>query len=516
MSTISGNLVHAMEQGEPVETGEVNEVEETKELSTDTLMPLSEASAGNDGIQPLADAQTEAKYEINEDNFPDEGVRQWITNNLSSWDKDKDNKLSQTELNAITSFNPTAEAVKSKLTDLQGLEKFQKITTVSLSSVPNLTSLEGLKTMTGVTSVSITNATKLTSVEGLKDLSNLTTVNLQGATALKDVTAVLSNKDQLTTLNIAKTGVAGEVNVSGLPNLATLTAWRCQATGLTFGTSNTKLNNISMSDTTTLKELNGVEHLTYKDGDGITLNIKNTAVPALKISNGQKFASINIEANSTFKRLEIEDGAEVKVLNMNGASGVTSIDLPASSLNMTTLNLNGATALESISNLENQLGTLTSLTLNGVKLTDAPEELDFSSNNTITSINLSNMPSTTVKLPSGNNLTSLTLNNVKAENLDLSNKTTLTTISLANTGEAEVKLPTSGSTLTSLTLNNVKTSDELDLQTYTALTSLALTNVDVKLKGDLSSYRGTSLTLNNVDVESINLEGNTTNNFRYE
>ena len=489
MSTISGNLVHAMEQGEPVETGEVNEVE-------------------SNGIQPLADdstteAQTQAPYDINEVNFPDEGVRQWINNNINRWDSANNGKLTATAISKATNFNPDNANVLSKLSDLRGLEKFTNITQVSLNNATNLTSLDGLSTMTGITSVSITNATKLTSVEGLKDLSNLTTVNLQGATALKDVTAVLSNKDQLTTLNIAKTGVAGTVDVSGLPNLATLTAWRSQVTGFTFGASNTKLNNISILDITTLKELNGVEHLTCTDGDGITLDIKNTAIPELTIKSNQKFASINIEANSTFKRLEIEDGATVKVLNMNGASGVTSIDLPASSLNMTTLNLNGATALESISNLENQLGTLTSLTLNGTKLTDAPEVLDFSSNSTITSINLSNMPSTTVKLPSGDTLTSLTLNNVKAESLDLENKAALTTISLANTGEAEVKLPT---TVRNLTLDNVKLEGGLDLKNYTSLTAITLKNIEGgELTSLPSSFTGNTLTLENVMTKDLDL-----------
>ena len=177
MSTISGNLVHAMEQGEPVETGEVNEVESS-------------------GIQVLADAQEEAKYEINETNFPDEGIRQWIANNLSSWDKDSDGKLSQTELNNITTFNPTADAVKSKLTDLQGLEKFQKITTVNLSSVPNLTSLEGLSTMTGVTSVTINGAAQLSSLDGLSNLNSLVTVDLNNIAKVTSIDPVL-NKSSL-------------------------------------------------------------------------------------------------------------------------------------------------------------------------------------------------------------------------------------------------------------------------------------------------------------------------------
>lgn len=466
MSTISGNLVHAMEQGEPVETGEVNEVEETKELSTDTLMPLSEASAGNDGIQPLADTQEEEKYEINETNFPDEGIRQWITNNLSSWDKDKDNKLSQTELNAITTFNPTAEAVKSKLTDLQGLEKFQKITTVSLSSVPNLTSLEGLSTMTGITSVTINGAAQLSSLEGLSNLNSLVTVDLNNIAKVTSIDPVL-NKSSLQKLIFTNSGVEGEIDLSNLPALKEAAGFKSKITGLKFGANNDKLYLIRMADIPTLTKVEGVENLTCQEDNGVDLRLNNTGITSLEVTGGY-FEQIQMTGAGSLTNVSIGDGVSaVKTLNLSNSTKVTSVSLPSSGKSMGTLNLSGATGITSITNLDKQLGTLTTLYIDGKSLTGTTA-------------------------------------------LDLSSNSALTTLSLANLPETEVKLPTSGSTLTSLTLNNVKTSDELDLANYTALTSLALTNVDVKLKGDLSSYTGTSLTLNNVDVETINLDGNTT------
>ena len=151
MSTISGNLVHAMEQGEPVETGEVNEVEETKELSTDTLMPLSEASDGTDVTEELPQRNEQNEILINETNFPDAGVLQWIKNNQRTIDKDSNGALSDAELSAERTFNPDNTNVLNNLTNLKGLEYFTGVKVVSLfnndKAAPNLTSLEGLKNM---------------------------------------------------------------------------------------------------------------------------------------------------------------------------------------------------------------------------------------------------------------------------------------------------------------------------------------------------------------------------------
>ena len=487
MTTISGNLVHAMEQGEPVETGEVNEVESS-------------------GIQVLADAQEEAKYEINETNFPDEGIRQWIANNLSSWDKDSDGKLSQTELNNITTFNPTADAVKSKLTDLQGLEKFQKITTVNLSSVPNLTSLEGLSTMTGVTSVTINGAAQLSSLDGLSNLNSLVTVDLNNIAKVTSIDPVL-NKSSLQKLIFTNSGVEGEIDLSNLPALKEAAGFKSKITGLKFGSGNTNLYLIRMADIPTLTKVEGVENLTCQEDNGVDLRLNNTGITSLEVTGGY-FEQIQMTGAGSLTNVSIGDGVNaVKTLNLSNSTKVTSVSLPSSGKSMGTLNLSGATGITSITNLDKHLGALTTLYIDGTSLTGTTA-LDLSSNSTLTTLGLSNLENTTVKLPtSGTTLTSLTLNNVKAENLDLSTKTALTTISLANIGEAKVKLPT---TVRNLTLDNVKLDGGLDLQNYTSLTAITLKNIE---EGELtslpSSFTGTTLTLNNV-MTDLDLTSNNT------
>ncbi|WP_102268015.1 hypothetical protein [Massilicoli timonensis] len=446
MSTISGNLVHAMEQGEPVETGEVNEVESS-------------------GIQVLADAQEEAKYEINETNFPDEGIRQWIANNLSSWDKDSDGKLSQTELNNITTFNPTADAVKSKLTDLQGLEKFQKITTVNLSSVPNLTSLEGLSTMTGVTSVTINGAAQLSSLDGLSNLNSLVTVDLNNIAKVTSIDPVL-NKSSLQKLIFTNSGVEGEIDLSNLPALKEAAGFKSKITGLKFGSGNTNLYLIRMADIPTLTKVEGVENLTCTDDNGVDLRLNNTGITSLEVTGGY-FEQIQMTGAGSLTNVSIGDGVSaIKTLNLSNSTKVTSVSLPSSGKSMGTLNLSGATGITSITNLDKHLGALTTLYIDGTSLTGTPT-------------------------------------------LDLSSNSTLTTLSLANLPETEVKLPTSGTTLTSLTLNNVKLESDLNLDAYTALTSLSLANLDTKLTTLPSGFTGNTLTLNNVNTD-LDLTSNTT------
>ena len=186
-------------------------------------------------IMPLTALASDV--EINETNFPDETFRNWV---IKYCDTNKDNSLSETEINAVTAVYCN----RMNITGLDGIEYFTKITALDCA-YNNITSIDVSKN-TALTRIdcSDNNITSLTVGSGNTKLTylscsnnNLTSLDVSTCTALSSLYCYNNN---LTTLTIGEKKSLSALNFDN-NNLTSLDLSKDTVTSITG--SQTDCNN---------------------------------------------------------------------------------------------------------------------------------------------------------------------------------------------------------------------------------------------------------------------------------
>lgn len=272
----------------------------------------------------------------------------------------------------------------NKLTSLNGLQYFQNITSLKLSSNQNLAGnidLTKCKQLTGQILIQSCPLVQSINVTGL-DIKQLTARSLNG---LEQVTINGNNKLSSVTLN--NNGELKSVDVSNLPALETLaTFYSGKIT--TINTSNSpNLKAINATSNNSLTNIAGIE-------DNILLEVFKapfTKLKKLDFTHYTKLKEVNIVSSSV---------EEIKGLADAGA-------------NLTTLQL----AQTHISSLDvSQNPNLTSIDLYAVHELTA---LDVTHNPKLTSLRAPFTSITELKLTNNPELTSLTISHCKLKKLDI-------------------------------------------------------------------------------------------------
>ncbi len=495
-----------------------------------------------------ADEEAEATtVAINAKNFPDKVFREEVAKK----DYDKDNKLSEKELERVTylsfyTWSDTDEKVKS----LKGIEFFTELTNltvygqdISALDLSKNTKLEklslnkckSLKTLNLTKNTAITNldcdecALTTLTLKGLKSLErlscydnkNLSKLDLSTNTALKKLniakckfsTISLAKNTKLeeltaydnvlTKLDLSKQTLLKKLDVDRNKDLTTLNIVKCTKLE-ELHCSNCKLTALDVSKATLLKELscreNQLTKLVVTNCKNLTeLDCRNNLLTALDISKCTKLEYLNCSENA------------IKALNFSAHTALQG--LVCNDNKLTALNLSKCTSLKTVNADSNKV--LATVTLP----TKAPnlERLDFYDNK-ISKINLSGCTNLQGIVLGSNQLTSLTLPKSsvletvycydnKLTSLNTSGATNLKSLMAGQNKLTKVDV-SKNAKLERLELYSNKLTS-LDVSKNTALKSLSvennsLTKIDVSKNTALTSLY---VTLNK--LTSINVSKNT-------
>lgn len=272
----------------------------------------------------------------------------------------------------------------NKLTSLNGLQYFQNITSLKLSSNQNLAGnidLTKCKQLTGQILIQSCPLVQSINVTGL-DIKQLTARSLNG---LEQVTINENNKLSSVTLN--NNGELKSVDVSNLPALETLA---------TFYSG--KITTINTSNSPNLKAINATSNSNLTNIAGIEDNIllENFTAPYTKL-----------------KKLDFTHYTKLKEVNIMSSSVEEIKGLADAGANLTTLQL----AQTHISSLDvSQNPNLTSIDLYSVQELTA---LDVTHNPKLTSLRAPFTSITELKLTNNPELVTLKVSHCKLKKLDI-------------------------------------------------------------------------------------------------
>ena len=376
---------------------------------------------------------------INEDNFPDENFRSYVSR--KTIDKDENGILSKSELEAVTVIGVQRE----EISNLKGIEYFtelkklycleNKLTELDVKSNTKLTYLECNKNQ--LTNLDLSKNTELTYINCSKnqltalDLSNntkltyincsenqLTTLNLGNNTNL---ITLYCHHNQLTALDLSKSTRLGALycNNNQLTNLAltntvNLTTIQC---------SNNQLTNLALTNTTSLKFLD------CQQNQLTTLALTNTTSLITLYCQQNQLTALNLTNNTNLEDLYCDQN-QLTTLDLSKNTNLKLVDCDQNQL--TTLDLSHNIKLEAFSCDKNQLSELDLTNNTNLEELDCGQNklttLDLSKNTELTSIHCSQNKLTTLDLKNNTKLKTLYCAQNQLTDLDLSNNTELTYI----------------------------------------------------------------------------------------
>jgi len=367
------------------------------------------------GIGPVAVAAT-GDVDINS-TFTDENFRSYVSSNF---DTDKDGKLSEEEIDAVTSLNVSISTYSKKISSLAGVDVFTSLEYLNCSGQAigslDVADLENLKSI-NASSDQLTTFTLPKKAEQLAsvDLSynQITDITFQTTYAALKTLSVYGN--QLTSIDLSKLPALVKLNV-GYNALSVLDLSKNTNLEVLYCQSMTKLQKLDVSS-------NSVDHtkLSYVDCSHM-------------LSGGQgAINELDITGDTGLKTL-IADDNSISVLNMDGATSlqtlsvagnkIKSIDVSKES-SLETLNLsnNSIQSVDVSKNAVLKYLNLGSMLLSTIDVTKNPllETLDLSSNQ-IMEIDVSKNTA----------LTAMDLSDNRLQSIDVKNNTGLTTLKLDN------------------------------------------------------------------------------------
>ncbi|MDE6195789.1 MAG: hypothetical protein K2F55_02875, partial [Erysipelotrichaceae bacterium] len=286
----------------------------------------------------------------NTKNFPDGEFRAYVS---SSFDKDQDDILSSTEVDAITDISVPGI---TNLKNLKGMEYFKNVTRIDASN----TSLEeiDISKNTALTSISVGN-TPLEEIDVSKntalltlycyDMPNLTKINVQGASALQNLQCYnnpklkgldVSGNSDLRNLWIKDSSYTGTnllwLKMGAHPNLSSSSSYYKNATStITIGEVAETFN---LKDISSEIELDRITNITGADIDlttGVVSNYQDfdrTQLITYTYRSGtiQSNSAVSLTVQLSIETQALPQGQEIVVAQgkeANPADGIANKDL---------------------------------------------------------------------------------------------------------------------------------------------------------------------------------------------
>ena len=312
-----------------------------------------------------------ADVAINKTNFPDAV----FLNYVKQFDKNKDNKLSDAEIKAVTDIDITSYKYSNKnVSDLTGIKFFTALQSLTTSEIK----LGTLDVSQNANLARVTcNGCSLTKLnlgtaKNLQSLScndnELETINLSNASKL----ILLScTNNKIKAVNISNSRILkilvtdnNEFTSIKLPPSKSLELFSCR---------NNKITSLDVSANT------GLKYFLCENNELSALDLsKNTALEMVSCYNN-KLETVNLNGASNLKNLYCYNN-KLDSIDVSGCQALE--DFSCSNNNISSLNLNGASNLKTLFCYNNKLD---SVDISGCQALE-----DFScSNNNISSLNLS-------------------------------------------------------------------------------------------------------------------------------
>lgn len=321
------------------------------------------------GIGPVAAAAT-GDVDINS-TFTDANFRSYVSSNF---DTNKDGKLSEEEIDAVTSIN--VSQAYPQINNMNGVDVFTSLTSLNCSKqsikVLDITNLEKL------VNVDASN-NQLTEFKFPKNADNLVYVDISN-NYIKNV-VTYNDYPSLTGFNTASNNLEA-LDLSYMKNLTALNVSGNAIKTLDFS-KNTKLESVFCQNMTGLEKLdlatkNGVDHTALREVE----------------------CTFSANAQGTIGEIDVSGDTALESLQANNNS-------------VSVLNIEGATAIRTLTMAGNKL--------NDIDVTRLPqlETLDLSSNNL-----------SKVDVSKNTRLKTLTLTNIGLADIDVTANTALETLDL--------------------------------------------------------------------------------------
>ncbi|WP_416327735.1 MBG domain-containing protein [[Eubacterium] hominis] len=296
--------------------------------------------------------------EINEQNFPDEGFRDWLKEQRYG----KDGIITQEEIANITRIDVTGEETISNLT---GIANFTKLKELFCSNNENLKTLnvKGVSALvsldcsgTSISNLDVSSNTALTTLL-CKNNEDLKTLNVKGASAL---TTLYCDSTNINSLDVSSNTALTNLYCNDNENLKTLNVKGASVLEL-LNCSGTSISNLDVSSNTALTTL-----LCKNNGSLKTLNVKGASALTTLYCDSTNINSLDVSSNTALTTLFCNDNESLKTLNVKGASALESLICSGTSIsnldvssntalttlicndneNLKTLNVKGASALQ--------------------------------------------------------------------------------------------------------------------------------------------------------------------------
>ena len=265
--------------------------------------------------------------EINDENFPDEGFRNYVKSNF---DKDSNGILSVEEINNATRVD--ISYYNYAITDLKGIEYFVALTYLDCQNleldeldVSRNTALTDLQCYNaGITALDVSNNTALTvldcSYTGITelDVSNNTALTYLNCSDTEITALNVSNNTALTYLNCDSTGITS-LDVNKNTALADLNCSGTEITALDVS-NNTALTDLHCTDTA------GIAELDVSNNTALTnLYCSDTGITKLDVSNNTALRTLWCY-NTGITELDVSNNTALRTLYCSG-TGITELDV---------------------------------------------------------------------------------------------------------------------------------------------------------------------------------------------
>ena len=399
---------------------------------------------------------------INEENFPDDNFRSYISTNF---DTDNQGYLTAEQVAGVKTISCYGKSIAS----LNGVEYFTELTSLSCEGnqlteldVSNHTALTNLGCSSNqLTELDVSNNTALTSLSC--GYNNLSTLDVSNNTALASLSC---GSNQLSSLDVSNntalkwlhcdTNQLTELDVSKNTKLTSLGCYEnqllelnvSQNTSLTWlACSNNQLSSLDVSNSTALATLwcsfNQLTTLDVSQNAGLTeLSCHNNQLSTLDVSNSTVLNSLDCSSNQ-LNGLDVSNSPALTILDCN-SNQLTTLDIShntdLTSLNcnsnqLNTLDVSNNTALIVFSCGSNQLTALdvsqnTALTYLGCGFNQLTE-LDVSNNTALTTLRCDDNLLSALDVSKNTALEGLVCQCNNLATLDVSNNTALTAIECA-------------------------------------------------------------------------------------
>lgn len=426
------------------DTEEQTDISETqKEEAPADQLETQPNEAPNMMFRSTPAPNTAGDVEINEDNFPDEAFRTWLTGQKYG----KDNVLTAEEIAGITTINITGTN-KANIKNLKGIEHFTELTVLICSN-------------TGITSLDLSQN---------KALKALTCNNIAALTSLD-----VSQNKALESLDCSWTGLAS-LDLRQNKALKSLDYHR------------TNLTNLDVSQNTALELLNcssikGITSLDVSRNTALTkLYCQGTSIITLDVSHNLALDTLDC-SNTGITSLDVSKNTALKSLTCHNNKGMTTLDVSKNTaLTYLQCSLIGITELNVSQNT-----ALTFLGCYGTGITN----LDLSQNTNLQTLYCYNTKITSLDLSQNTALNALYCYKTNITSLDLSQNTALVKLECYGTGITSLDL--SKHTALSTLLCNDCPLAWLKIGNNTNLTKITMPTPTIALKMTEDTFKITDM-----------------------